>query len=295
MIRPVSFHSEGLRLSAHLRLPDDLRPGEKRPAVICCQGFSLVKEVWLPRHAEALNRAGYITLHLDYRSFGESEGTPRCRLVPRGQVEDVRNALTFLETVPEVDGSKLGLFGISLGGSVASAAAGLDERVKAVIAVACPSDLERVWSAFPDFAGFRAKVNAARQKYVSTGEVTYVKVPRLLASDPETCALLVEDQPNFPTWRLEITFESLFDLFEFKPDAVASSIRGAALFLYPGADSMIARGEMTSLWAKARPPRKLVVMEGVKHHEVYKSQHGFDAVMTPTLEWLGEWLPLARD
>lgn len=294
MLRSVSFFSEGHRLAAHLRLPDDLRPGERRPAIICCQGFSLVKEVWLPRHAEALNRAGYITLHLDYRFFGESEGQPRCRLVPRAQVEDVRNALTFLETVPEVDATKLGLFGISLGGSVAAAAAGLDERVKALIAVACPSDLERVWSAFPDFPKFRARVNAARQKYVSTGEVSYVQVPRILSSDPETCALLVADQPGFPTWRLEITFESLYDLFEFKPDAVAETIRGAALFLYPGEDAMIGRSEMMSLAAKARHPKRLVVMEGVHHHQVYKEQRGFDAVMGPTLEWVGEWLPVSR-
>lgn len=290
MLRPVHFFSDGHRLAAHLRLPEGLSPGEKRPAVICCQGFSLVKEVWLPRHAEALNRAGYVTLHLDYRTFGESEGQPRCRLVPRMQVEDVRNALTFLETVPEVDATKLGLFGISLGGSVAARAAGEDERVKAVVAVACPSDLERVWSAFPDFPKFRAKVHAARQTYVSTGEVTYVAVPRILSSDPETCALLVADQPNFPTWRLEITFESMFDLFEFKPDEVAATIRGAALFLYPGEDAMIGRSEMMSLYAKAKAPKKLVVMEGVKHHEVYQQQKGFDAVMGPTLEWLGAHL-----
>jgi pimeloyl-ACP methyl ester carboxylesterase len=290
MLRPVHFFSEGLRLAGHLRLPEGLAAGERRPAVICCQGFSLVKEVWLPRHAEALTRAGYVTLHLDYRTFGESEGQPRCRLVPRMQVEDVRNALTFLETVPEVDASKLGLFGISLGGSVAAQVAGVDERVKAVVAVACPSDLERVWSAFPDFARFRAKVHAARQRFVSTGEVSYVSVPRILGSDPDTCALLVADQPGFPTWRLEITFESLADLFEFKPDEVASTIRGAALFVYPGDDAMIGRSEMMSLYAKARAPKRLVVMEGVRHHEVYKEQKAFDALMGPTLDWLATHL-----
>ena len=102
------------------------------------------------------------------------------------------------------------------------------------------------------------------------------------------------DQPNFPTWRLEITFESLFDLFEFKPDEVASTIRGAAMFIYPGDDAMIGRSEMMSLFSKAKEPKKLVMLEGLKHHHVYKDPRGFEAVMTPTLAWLSQWVPVER-
>jgi pimeloyl-ACP methyl ester carboxylesterase len=290
MERPVEFYSEGLKLAGVLRLPDDLKPGEKRPAVICCQGFSLTKEVWLPANARALNAAGYVTLSLDYRGFGESAGEPRCRLVPQAQVRDVRNGLTFLETVPEVDAARLGVFGISLGASVAAGVAGTDARVKALVAVAGPADLERVWSHFPDFPRFRAKVHAARQAFVQTGQVTYVAVPRLLSSDPDTCALLVADAPKYPGWRLEVTFESLEDLFAFKPEDDARGIRGASLFIYPAEDALIAKSELVSLYSKAPEPKAVVGLEGLKHHEVYNDGRGFEPVMRHTLDFLAKHL-----
>lgn len=94
MKRTVTFFSDGARMAGVLRLPPGLSPGERRPAVVLCAGFSLVKEVWLPTNAQALNAAGYVTLNFDDRTFGQS-GAPRCRLVPRMQVEDVRSALVF--------------------------------------------------------------------------------------------------------------------------------------------------------------------------------------------------------
>lgn len=288
--RAVSVFSGGVRLAAVLRLPAGASATAKVPAVVCCQGFSLVKEVWLPKNAEALNAAGYATLNLDYRFFGESGGEPRCRLVPSAQVEDVRAGLGFLETVPEVDATRLGVFGISLGASVAVGVAGRDMRVKALVAVAGPGDLRRVWSAFPDFAKFEAKVLEARRVYASTGEVRYVAVPKLLSSDPETCALLVAENPKYPTWRLEITFESLADLFEFAPEDDLPKSRAASLFVYPENDALITKSEMVSLYAKARGKKKLHPLPGLSHHEVYAEGGGFEPLMKETLAFLGEHL-----
>ena len=183
---PISFFSQGGRVAGMLRLPEGVA---KAPVVVMCAGMTLTKEVWLPANAEWLCARGYATLSFDYRGFGESEGA-RNRLVPSMQVEDVRAALTFLETVGEVDSARMGLFGVSLGASVAVATAGVDSRVKATVAVAGPMDLGRVWQAFPGFDAFQAKVSAARRKAVSTGELSYIKLSRLLASYPETCSMI---------------------------------------------------------------------------------------------------------
>lgn len=282
--RRVTFHSDGAALAGVLRLPEGASAEAPRPAVVFCAGMSLTKEVWLPAQAEALAAAGFVTLNFDYTFFGESEGQPRRRLVPQRQVRDVLNALTFLETLPEVDSQRLGVSGTSLGAPVAVSAAA-DPRVRAGVAIAGPMDLGRVWSAFEGFAAFKAKVAAARQKYVATGEVSYVSVARLLKSDPETVALLERDVERFPNWSLEITFESLLDLFAFNAEASLERVRGALMFMAPEQDDLIAGCEALSGYAKAPEPKALVKLPGT-HADVYRSEGDcYRRVLSEQLAW----------
>lgn len=287
-MRAVTFHSHGAKVSGVLRLPQSKAPP---PVVVMCAGMTLTKEVWLPANAEWLRARGYATLSFDYRGFGESEGQPRNRLVPAMQVQDVRAALTFLETVPELDSSRIGLFGVSLGASVAVATAGVDSRVKATVAVAGPMDLGRVWRAYPGFQGFAQKVAVARRTAVSTGEVSYIKLSRLLAGDPETCAMIERDAAGIAAWRPEVTFESLADLFEFRPEEVVAAISPrAVMFIAPELDALIAHAELPSAFAKAGEPKRLVTLPGLKHHEVYGEGAGFTPTMTAAGAFFGEFL-----
>src|SRR5579884_4519163 len=88
MRRDVTFRSQGLTCAGWLYVPDDLRPGERRPAIVMAHGFSAVKEMHLPNFAERFTAAGFITLVFDYRYFGDSEGEPRSQLFPAEQHED---------------------------------------------------------------------------------------------------------------------------------------------------------------------------------------------------------------
>lgn len=287
-MRPITFFSHGTRISGVLRVPEGPGPF---PAVVMCAGMTLTRDVWLQPNAEWLCARGFVTLSFDYRGFGASEGEPRCRLVPSMQVDDVRSALTFLETEPLVDARRLALFGVSLGASIAVATAGLDARAKATVAVAGPMDLGRVWRAYPGFEGFRAKVWAARQKAVTTGEVSFIKLSRLLASDPETCAKIERDAPALPQWRPELTFESLADLFEFRPEQVVADISPrAVLFVAPELDRLIAEGELPSAYARAKEPKRLVTLKGIKHHEIYGEGQGFAPTMEAAHAFLTEHL-----
>jgi pimeloyl-ACP methyl ester carboxylesterase len=283
---PVAFFSEGARIAGVVRAPSH---AARAPAVVFAAGFSLTKEVWLPPYADALCARGYLTLNFDYRGFGESEGAVRCRLVPQMQVDDVRNAVTYLRTRDDVDPDRIAVVGVSLGAAIALGAAAVDERVRAMVAVAGPSDLWRTWSALPNFAAFHAKVSAARAKFVQTGEVTYVPVVKLLSADAETCAKIVADAPQFPTWRPEITFESLASLFEFRPALVADRAR-ASCFVYCGADALIGKTEATSAYEKAREPKRLVELAGVRHVDIYGAGAGFAPCVEAIASFLEEQL-----
>jgi Acetyl esterase (deacetylase) len=63
--------------------------------------------------------------------------------LPRRQVEDTRNALTFLAQHPAVDPARIGVIGSSFGGAVAIYTGGVDARVAAVISNGGWGDGER--------------------------------------------------------------------------------------------------------------------------------------------------------
>ena len=83
--------------------------------------------------AEFVPSRGYNLFTFDYRGFGESQGSPE----PQGIFEDSVAALDYLRSRTDIDTGKLFVFGQSLGGMLAIAAAGASPRgVRAVLAEA---------------------------------------------------------------------------------------------------------------------------------------------------------------
>lgn len=291
MERRVQFYSEGVPVVGILGIPDDYQPGEKRAAVIFCHGFTAVKEMWLPQNAERLRAAGYVTLNFDYRYFGESGGEPRCRLIPLAQVADIRNAITFMQHQPEVNPDRIGLYGTSFGCANVVYTAGIDERVRCVVAVVGPGDCERQFRLGPNFDAFMEKVRRAKAEFVLTGKVSYMQTVRLMARDPDVVADIEKTQAQFPTWRPEVSFESLADILEFKPESVADRIAPRAImWIHTDRDKLVPLFEAQSMYAKARHPKKLVVLENMVHDDVYRGR-GFELVVQHTNAWFAEHLP----
>src|SRR5262249_15344123 len=129
----ITFSSDGLKLSGIVHTPDGLRSGDRRPAFIVLHGFGGNKE----GHGQSVvakqfTEWGYVTMRIDFRGCGESEGE-HGRIICLDQVADTRNALTYLATRPEVDPERIGLVGSSFGAAVAVFSGGADQRVAAVI------------------------------------------------------------------------------------------------------------------------------------------------------------------
>lgn len=157
MRRPITIWSEGTKMAGDLFIPDDIRPGEKRPAILLCHGWGGLKEhlssTYAPWWAKS---AGFIVLSFDYRGWGQSDAklvpvgevpkassdgevTIRARAVrevvdPFDQLRDITACLDFLEGEPQVDTDRVGLWGSSYGGGHVAYLAAHDPRVKAVVA-----------------------------------------------------------------------------------------------------------------------------------------------------------------
>src|SRR4051794_33665866 len=99
----VSFPSAGLNLAGVVHTPPDLRPGERRPAFLILHGFGGNMEnrgSTVP--AEQLSAWGYVAMRFDFRGCGESEGE-RAWILCLDQVEDTRNAVSYMASRPDVD------------------------------------------------------------------------------------------------------------------------------------------------------------------------------------------------
>ena len=110
----IAFAGEGgVTLRGWLFAPDAT---ERRAAISMCHGFAGLKEHGLERFAQALAEAGFVVLVHDHRNFGSSDGTPRHDIDPWAQIADWRRAITWLESRPEVDPARIGIWGSSFSG-----------------------------------------------------------------------------------------------------------------------------------------------------------------------------------
>src|SRR5262245_63820968 len=96
-------------------------------------GWCYVKEIVLPHYAEAIVQAGVAVLMFDYRGLGESEGEPRQHIDPWAQVEDYKNAISFVMKQPEIDARRVGIWGISYAVFCLNKVGANEPRVKCIV------------------------------------------------------------------------------------------------------------------------------------------------------------------
>lgn len=128
--KDIEFTSEGLRCSAWFYSAGS--EGE-RPCVVLAHGLAGIKEMRLDAYAEKFAEAGYHALVFDYRHFGDSAGEPRQLLDIAKQHQDWIAAIAYARNRPDVDATKIVLWGSSLSGGHVVAVAAQDRNIAAVI------------------------------------------------------------------------------------------------------------------------------------------------------------------
>lgn len=103
----------------------------KTPCVLVVPGMDTIKEYMPSPYHNHFRRRGMATLSID--GPGQGESNTRETWVTLDNFERAGSAaLDFLETVPEVDGGRIGLYGWSMGSYWAPRIAAHDPRVKAL-------------------------------------------------------------------------------------------------------------------------------------------------------------------
>ena len=292
MKRAVEFYSEGFKLVGDIYVPDGLPSGEQRAAVLLCHGYTGVKDLYLPDNAKTLNDAGYVVMTFDYKGWGESEGT-RSRLAPYSRVADVQAAMTYLGIQPEADADRIGLYGTSYGGATVSWTGAVDQRAKCIVSVVGIGHGARWMSRVrrvDEWFDLQERSKEDREKRASTGESEYVDRSEILLPDRQSAELAAAARRNNPAAVGTIPLEYVDDTIGFNPEWIVDKISPRPiLFITSDNDRLVLPEESEQLYAHAGEPKKLVVLKGYGHYEVY-SEPAFSEVMAATLDWYREYL-----
>jgi pimeloyl-ACP methyl ester carboxylesterase len=132
MFRIVEFPSEGATLRGRLYVRE--RASRHLPGVVMAHGTSATITMVADRYAEMLYEAGFAVLLYDHRSFGLSGGEPRQQINPWVQMRGYRDAITFMETLPGIDATRIAIWGDSYSAGQVIAVGAIDARVGAIVA-----------------------------------------------------------------------------------------------------------------------------------------------------------------
>jgi dienelactone hydrolase len=246
--------------------------------------------------AERFAGAGFVTLVFDFRYFGDSEGEPRSQLFPLEQVEDVRNAITWVSDQPEVDSRRIGLCGTSYGGGIAMYAATFDRRVKAVVAQVPGAWTPEFRRAMDPERWERMTVFLQRDRIerYKTGAVNYFKV---VAPGAEPCVLPGREYyegymtltKNSPNWRNQVSVESLEKTREFDPVSMVQLMAPTALLLIAAEqDSHIPVEAVKAIYERAREPKALSVLP-IAHFAIF-TEPWLSTCARTAIDWFEKYL-----
>lgn len=268
--REIHFYSEGCKLVGDYFLPDDMKPGERRPGIVLCHGYSGIRPLILPDYVKVFVAAGYPCLTFDYRGFNGSEG-PKWRIQALEQIEDIRNAITFLEHQAEVDANRIGIWGTSNGGAHIIYTAGVDARVKCAVGQVGYADGRRLLMDIrtPSEREALLKLLAEdRKQRVLTGKGSGAPTAELLAG-PQTREFFKEGLEAMPELYCEIPWEPAEATREYRPLDVVHNIAPRALLLIGAENDDLCRVDgYKAAYDKAGQPKKWVQYP-IGHYGIY--------------------------
>ncbi len=292
MRQSVNFYSGDHLLAADIYLPDGFASGEAGPGIVLCNGYTATKDLYLPETAAALNGAGYVVLSFDYTGWGESEG-PCNRLAPFGRVMDTHAAVTFLGLQPSVDQTRVGVLGWSYGGATAIWSAACDKRLGCAVSIGGVGDGARWMRSVRDtdeWMALLARSENDRAARVLDGRSGMATRPEILKLDPESARISAQARRASKGAADEIPLAFVDETLAFNPEWVVDRISPRGVLLITGENDLIVLpAEAEALYTHAAEPKKLSVIEGAGHYDLYTGE-AFDQVMSETIAWFGEHL-----
>lgn len=286
MRHTVHIPSNGLKIAAHLYLPDDLKTGERRAAIVVSHSRGGAQEQTAGLYAEKLCGAGFIALALDAACRGDSPGEPPPVDDSFARSDDIKCAVTYLTTLEAVHAGRIGALGLCASGGYVPHAAATERRIKAVVCISAADRDPLV----REGQGGRGNCceEALAQMLETAGRPPAAQAPAALAHLKhmmaqttaevmlETHCVCAEGADSYRARRTQPPGSQSLHGFPSKVEKIAACSSFDLLHLIsPRPLLMIAGAEADTLYfsalaiGRAREPKELYLIEGATQIDLY--------------------------
>ena len=135
----VTLENHGEKIFGIIHRPLSIHNNSKKvPAILICPGFAGNKCGKLRMFVtlgKKLAQLGIAVFRFDYRGAGDSEGD-FSEMTIDGEVSDTLKCLDFLQNEAQIDASRIGILGRSLGGAIAVLTARRSQKIKSLALLA---------------------------------------------------------------------------------------------------------------------------------------------------------------
>lgn len=274
------FDSEGVALCGWLARP--AAADAPAPLIILTHGLSGIVDLDLAEYAERFVAAGFACFAYDHRNWGRSAGWPRGESDPWRQVGDLREAISFVRTLPDIDPERIGLWGTSYAGGHVLTVSALDRRVRCAVSQVPLTSGSRTfesWVPADKRAAFRARLDADRDAR-RRGEPPAVTAAAARGSETAEWVARKDVDGRYVN---ALTLRSFDLLRTYEPAAFCAAIAPTPLLM------IVARHDTTTptawqhgAFAAIGEPKQLLELD-CRHYDVYMDQ--LDAAADAALAW----------
>ena len=298
--KEVTYYSDGVPCYAKLFFPKGFSATGKTPGVVLGQGWAGT-HFSIEKYGARFAERGLVSMVIDYRGWGSSDGfitqaqptvskgdaeptrddkrytntkadviLKRTRLVPMKQVEDYRNAISYLQGEAGVDPERIGVWGSSFAGGNVIVTAALDSRVKAVVGqVPAISGKDSAVGPVP----LRGRLLEDAIKRARTGQGG-------------------EFETGFSTRRM-VDVETNQMVAEYRPFQYLKAVGDRPVLLIPAEKDELINNRANAYAALEvlTGPKKLIEVPGITHFEMYINE-AFEISSNAAANWFREHLGL---
>ena len=279
MHEDVRIKANGIELAGCLFRPPGPGP---HPLVVLSHGFSATLAMGLADYARVFRDAGLAALCYEHRNFGASGGEPRFEIDPWQQVADMRDVISYARTLPQIDATRIGLWGTSYAGGHALTVAALDRRVRCVVSqvplIEGHATL-RAWIGDAHWDAMQQRFGEDRDARYR-GEAPRVTRPARPGDQTWDWVVAIGAEQTYPN---QITQRSLELIASYEPGSFIARIAPTPLLMVLATgDTQTPYAGQRAAFERAGQPSSLVLLDG-GHYDPYTTL--FPAAAGAARDW----------